>query len=204
MRSVEVLGEFIYAVLWCVLLGGIVLTGALFLALPEWLLLAMLLVAAFIDAHSRRFPNALFAVMLPVAASCALYPALFRLIDWFHWGLTPPDPIWGDLARSAAVAVPCAALLAAVEVAWRRWRGSPGLGMGDVKLLLVLMLASPLRGAISFAGGLILLSIGCLISRRRSLPLIPFVAPVWAVCLVARVAWLMTSGSWRYLVIGHV
>lgn len=160
-----------------------VFVTAVFLGGPEWPFLALLVVAAVIDVRQRRLPNPLAIALVLVAALVALHPALFRLLDWFHWGLTAPDPLWGDLARNLVAAAAVTALLVAVELVWRRLRREAGIGMGDAKLLFALVLADPVRGFAAFAGGLVLLGVGCLVLHRRNLPLIPFVVPLWAVGL---------------------
>lgn len=160
-----------------------VFVTAVFLGGPEWPFLALLVVAAVIDVRQRRLPNPLAIALVLVAALVALHPALFRLLDWFHWGLAAPDPLWGDLARNLVAAAAVTALLVAVELVWRRLRREAGIGMGDAKLLFSLVLADPVRGFAAFAGGLVLLGVGCLVSHRRNLPLIPFVVPLWAVGL---------------------
>lgn len=155
----------------------------------------LLAVAAVIDARSRRFPNALAAVMAVLALAIALVAALGRA-SYFAVSFSV-EPV-GDAALAIAtlkrLAVPlacaaaaCAALFA-VELLWRRVRGAAGLGMGDIKLLFSLMLVSPARGIVAFAGGLVLLAVFCLVMRKRDLPLIPFITAVWVALLVARVA----------------
>lgn len=140
--------------------------------IPDAAFLALLAAAAVIDARSRQFPNALAAVMAVVAAACAVVaPGRF--------------PAWDALGANAAAALAGAGALLAFELLWRRFRGSAGIGMGDVKLLFCLLVADPGRGAVAFAGGLLLLAAGCLILRRRDLPLIPFAFPVWAAALLA-------------------
>lgn len=138
--------------------------------IPDAAFLALFAAAAVIDARSRRFPNALAAVMAVFAAACAA-------------AVPGRVPAWGVLGENAAAAVAGAGALLAFELLWRRGRGSAGIGMGDVKLLFCLLLADPARGVVTFAGGLLLLAAGCLVLRRRDLPLIPFAFPVWAASL---------------------
>jgi len=84
-----------------------------------------LLMAAIAVTDSRRYiiPNQL------TAAAFAL--ALLRA------GTVGPDADWVGVAwaalRAAAIAVPFLALM----LAYRRWRGRDGLGLGDVKLAAV-------------------------------------------------------------------
>ena len=66
------------------------------------------------------------------------------------------------------------AVVMLVELTWRRIKGAPGIGGGDIKLLLACMARDPFWGLASFSVGLIALAgAGCALSRR-SLPLIPF------------------------------
>lgn len=123
--------------------------------------------AANIDARSRRLPNALAAC---ICLLCAL-----RTVN--AQGM---EQLVENVARAAAV---CAALLL-IELIWRRYRHTPGIGMGDIKLLFALVLRSPLLGAASFAAGLIFLAIAALITRQRALPLIPFIAPAYLAMLI--------------------
>lgn len=146
--------------------SGAILTGllAVVAAVPGAVsaaLACLLVAAACIDARERRVPNELALALCAAGLfSCAVCSQ----------GLL----LWHVLAAT----VFCGAL-AAFELLWRRHRGAPGIGMGDVKVLFALMLASPLRGAGSFALGLVLLAAACAVARRRSLPLVPFIAAAW-------------------------
>lgn len=169
---------------------GVLVTGSLW-SLSMLAFTALLLLASVIDARSRRFPNALAAAMAALALAVALIAAEGRAS---RLALTPASEPVGDAAlalmtlRQLAVPLACAAILCAVlfgfELLWRRARGSAGLGMGDVKLLFALVLADPARGVIAFAGGLALLALACLASRKASLPLIPFVFPAWVAAVL--------------------
>lgn len=125
------------------------------------LLSVLLVAAAVIDARERRFPNQLaLAMALAALAHAALLGAERGLLH-------------------LAIALIAALALTAFELLWRRWRGSAGIGMGDIKLLFALVLADPVRGLAAYALGLVLLAIGCVAARRGSLPLIPFIAVAW-------------------------
>jgi|GEM_PF-3089553 len=160
--------------------------SAIGVALPEAALAAVIVAGAVIDARSRRFPNALAAVAIVAGCLVAAWPALTAFVEA---GSAPglPSPGAVDLARAAAgrlashavPAVATAVALTALEARWRARRGSAGLGMGDVKLLLALMIADPMRGLSAFAAALVLLALACLALRKPSLPLIPFIAATW-------------------------
>lgn len=124
--------------------------------------------SAYIDARSRRLPNALAVC---ICLLCALHALSSR-------GM-------GQLVVNIACATGTSAAILLTELAWRRYRRAIGIGMGDIKLLFALMLRSPLLGAASFTAGLICLAIAALITRQRTLPLIPFIAPVYLVMLMA-------------------
>ena len=172
----------------CFVLGIRVLVTVLLLW-PEWLLLALLIVAALYDHAQRRVPNPLVLAMLPAGALAAIWPGVLNWLDLFHWGLSGrPESLALTLAANAVAAGAVAGLLVAIEAVWRRVRGSAGLGMGDVKLLFALMLASPTRGLTSFAVALVLLAIVGAVTHRRSLPLVPFILPGWA--LFSLVSWV--------------
>ena len=71
-----------------------------------------------------------------------------------------------------------------------RWQltwalSDPLLLLAILVTLFALMLRSPLLGAASFIAGLICLAIAALITRQRTLPLIPFIAPAYLVMLMA-------------------
>ena len=156
---------------------------------PEWLLLALLIVAALYDHGQRRVPNPLALAMVSAGALAAIWPGVLNWLDLFHWGLTGrPESFLLTLATNAIAAGVVAGLLVGIEAVWRRVRGSVGLGMGDVKLLFALMVASPTRGLVSFAVALVLLAIVGAATHRRSLPLVPFILPSWAV--LSLVSWV--------------
>ena len=131
----------------------------------------LLVVAAVIDARWRRFPNWLAAACAVVAFTevwleCGARAAMVRLL--------------------AAVAV-CGAILV-LELFWRRLRHTAGLGLGDIKALFALVLYRPFQAVAAFAAALVLLAVACLVANRRSLPLLPFLVPVFVImCFVATV-----------------
>lgn len=187
---------------------GFLMTGAL-AGLFFLVFNVLLLVAAAFDARSRRFPNALAAAMAAVALLVAVLVAYrSALFDAGFLsagvGVSSADAIGASadralllltlkhLAASVAAAFAACAALIGFEVLWRRFRGVPGIGMGDVKLLFCLMLVSPSRGILAFAGGLALLAVSCMVLRKRDLPLIPFIAAAWLVMLVISFA----VGAW--------
>ena len=129
--------------------------------IPFWL---CAFAGAIIDAHERRFPNALAAV-------CAL--AAFAGV-WLDLG--------SDVALdNAGFAVIVYLALVLTESLWRRLRQAPGIGMGDAKALFALCTFDPLGGIAAFAAALLVLATTCLITKSRSLPLLPFLVPIFAI-----------------------
>lgn len=129
--------------------------------IPFWL---CAFAGALIDARERRFPNAL-------AAACAV--AAFAGV-WLDLGLnTALDH--ADLAVIVNLA------LVLTESLWRRVRQAPGIGMGDAKALFALCTLDPLGGIVAFATSLLALAVACLITKSRSLPLLPFLVPIFAI-----------------------
>lgn len=129
--------------------------------IPFWL---CAFAGALIDARERRFPNAL-------AAACAV--AAFTGV-WLDLGLnTALDH--ADLAVIVYLA------LVLTESLWRRVRQAPGIGMGDAKALFALCTLDPLGGIVAFATSLLALAVACLITKSRSLPLLPFLVPIFAI-----------------------
>ena len=114
-----------------------------------------------IDARERRFPNGL-------AGACAV-AALAGV--WLDLGL--------NTALDHAVIVYLGLVL--TESLWRRVRHAPGIGMGDVKALFALCTFDPLGGVVAFAVALLTLAVACLIAKSRSLPLLPFLVPIFAI-----------------------
>lgn len=117
-----------------------------------------------IDARERRFPNAL-------AGACAV-AALAGV--WLDLGLN-------TALDHAGLAVIVYLGLVLTESLWRRVRHAPGIGMGDVKALFALCTFDPLGGVVAFAVALLTLAVACLIAKSRSLPLLPFLVPIFAI-----------------------
>lgn len=129
--------------------------------IPFWL---CAIAGAVIDARERRFPNAL-------AGACAV--AAFAGV-WLDRGM--------DVALDhAGLAVIVYLALVLTESLWRRLRQAPGIGMGDAKALFALCTFDPLGGIVAFAAALLVLAITCLITKSRSLPLLPFLVPIFAI-----------------------
>ena len=104
-----------------------------------------------IDARERRFPNGL-------AGACAV-AALAGV--WLDLGLN-------TALDHAGLAVIVYLALVLTESLWRRLRQIPGIGMGDAKALFALCT-------------LLVLALSCLITKSRSLPLLPFLVPIFAI-----------------------
>lgn len=117
-----------------------------------------------IDARERRFPNGL-------AGACAV-AALAGV--WLDLGLN-------TALDYAGLAVIVYLGLVLTESLWRRVRHAPGIGMGDVKALFALCTFDPLGGVVAFAVALLTLAVACLIAKSRSLPLLPFLVPIFAI-----------------------
>ena len=129
--------------------------------IPFWL---FAIAGAVIDARDRRFPNSL-------AGACAV-AALAGV--WFDLGLN-------TALDHAGLAVIVYLGLVLTESLWRRVRHAPGIGMGDVKALFALCTFDPLGGVVAFAVALLTLAVACLIAKSRSLPLLPFLVPIFAI-----------------------
>lgn len=129
--------------------------------IPFWI---CIFAGAWIDARERRFPNEL-------AGACAV-AALAGV--WLDLGLN-------TALDRAGLAVIVYLVLVLTESLWRRLRHAPGIGMGDVKALFALCTFDPLGGVVAFAVALLTLAVACLIAKSRSLPLLPFLVPVFAI-----------------------
>lgn len=129
--------------------------------IPFWI---CIFAGAWIDARERRFPNEL-------AGACAV-AALAGV--WLDLGLN-------TALDHAGLAVIVYLVLVLTESLWRRLRHAPGIGMGDVKALFALCTFDPLGGVVAFAVALLTLAVACLIAKSRSLPLLPFLVPVFAI-----------------------
>lgn len=119
---------------------------------------------AVVDARERRFPNAL-------ASACAV--AAFAGV-WFDRGVN-------TALDHAGLAVIVYLALVLTESLWRRVRQTPGIGMGDAKALFALCTVDPLGGIAAFAVALLVLALSCLLTKSRSLPLLPFLVPIFAI-----------------------
>ena len=71
--------------------------------------------------------------------------------------------------------------LVLAECLWRRLRQAPGIGMGDAKALFAFCTLDPMGGIVAFAAALLFLAIVCLITKSHSLPLLPFLVPIFAI-----------------------
>lgn len=119
---------------------------------------------AVVDARERRFPNAL-------AGACAV--AAFAGV-WLDRGVN-------TALDHAGLAVIVYLALVFTESLWRRVRQTPGIGMGDAKALFALCTVDPLGGIAAFAVALLVLALSCLLTKSRSLPLLPFLVPIFAI-----------------------
>lgn len=119
---------------------------------------------AVVDARERRFPNAL-------AAACAV--AAFAGV-WLDRGVN-------TALDHAGLAVIVYLALVLTESLWRCVRHAPGIGMGDAKALFALCTVDPLGGIMAFAVALLVLALSCLLTKSCSLPLLPFLVPIFAI-----------------------
>ena len=129
--------------------------------IPFWI---CIFAGAAIDARERRFPNAL-------AAACAV--SAFVGV-WLDLGMN-------TVLDHAGLGVIVYLALVLTESLWRRVRHAPGIGMGDVKALFALCTLDPLCGIMAFAVALLVLALSCLFTKSRSLPLLPFLVPIFAI-----------------------
>ena len=129
--------------------------------IPFWI---CIFAGAAIDARERRFPNAL-------AGACAV--AAFAGV-WLDEGVNTA------LDHAGLALIVCLALVL-TELLWRRVRHAPGIGMGDAKALFALCTLDPLGGIVAFAVALLVLALSCLFAKTRSLPLLPFLVPFFAI-----------------------
>ena len=129
--------------------------------IPFWL---CAVAGAIIDARERRFPNKL-------AGACAV--AAFAGV-WLDKGVNVA------LDHTGPAAIVYLALVL-TESLWRRLRQAPGIGMGDAKALFALCTLDPMGGIVAFAAALLVLAIACLITKSRSLPLLPFLVLIFAI-----------------------
>ena len=119
---------------------------------------------AVVDARERRFPNAL-------AAACAV--AAFAGV-WLDRGVN-------TALDHAGLAVIVYLALVLTESLWRCVRHAPGIGMGDAKALFALCAVDLMGGIAAFAVALLVLALSCLLTKSRSLPLLPFLVPIFAI-----------------------
>ena len=129
--------------------------------IPFWL---CAIAGACIDACERRFPNAL-------AGACAI--AAFAGV-WLDRGVN-------TVLDHAGLAAIVYLALVLTESLWRRVRHASGIGMGDAKALFALCTLDPMGGIVAFAVSLLVLALSCLFTKSRSLPLLPFLVPIFAI-----------------------
>lgn len=129
--------------------------------IPFWI---CVFAGAAIDARERRFPNEL-------AGACAV--AAFAGI-WLDKGVN-------TALDHAGLAVIVYLALVLTESLWRRVRHVPGIGMGDAKALFALCTLDPMGGIVAFAVALLTLAVACLVTKSRSLPLLPFLVLIFAI-----------------------
>ena len=129
--------------------------------IPFWI---CIFAGAVVDALERRLPNEL-------AGACAV--AAFAGV-WLDRGVS-------TALDHAGLALIVYLALVLTESLWRRLRQTPGIGMGDAKALFALCTLDPMGGIVAFAVALLVLAISCVITKSRSLPLLPFLVPIFAI-----------------------
>ncbi len=129
--------------------------------IPFWI---CIFAGAVTDLRERRFPNEL-------AGACAV--AAFAGV-WLDRGVN-------TALDHAGLAVFFYLALVLTESLWRWARHAPGIGMGDAKALFALCTVDPLGGIMAFAVALLVLALSCLLTKSRSLPLLPFLVPIFAI-----------------------
>lgn len=129
--------------------------------IPFWI---CIFAGAAIDVRQRRFPNEL-------AGACAVTALVGVCLDK---GVN-------TALDHAGLAVIVYLALVLTESFWRRLRQTPGIGMGDTKALFALCTLDPMGGIVAFAVALLALALSCLITKSRSLPLLPFLVPIFAI-----------------------
>lgn len=129
--------------------------------IPFWI---CIFAGVVIDARERRFPNGL-------AGACAV--AAFAGV-WLDLGLN-------TALDHAGPAVIVYLALVLTESLWRRLCQTPGIGMGDAKALFALCTLDPMGGIVAFTAALLVLALFCVITKSRSLPLLPFLVPIFAI-----------------------
>lgn len=124
------------------------------------ILCVLLVLAALIDARSRRFPNE-FALTLAIASV-----AFSFCVGGF-----------ATCAIAVVRAVAFCAVLFFSEILWRRFFESEGIGAGDLKAAFSLLILSFRAGIAGFCVGLVLLAIVCVARKAESMPALPFIVP---------------------------
>lgn len=155
--------------------------------LAQYVLMAY---AAWHDARTRTYPNVLAAFFVFVCVVVAF--AQGGLTD-----LSVSDGAGGlqeggflvalgvrALVRNLIAANIVFAMLYVFELIWRRFRKTPGLGIGDLKFLFALMISEPVKALMAFTLGLIALAATGVATRKQSLPLLPFVVGAYFTILL--------------------
>ena len=74
-----------------------------------------------------------------------------------------------------------ACAVAALAGVWLDKGVNTAFGMGDAKALFALCTLDPMGGIVAFAVALLALALSCLFTKSRSLPLLPFLVPIFAI-----------------------
>ena len=102
-------------------------------------------------------------------------------VRWRRWRAFGSTSVLNTALDHAGLAVIVYLALVLTESLWRRLRHAPGIGMGDAKALFALCTLDPMGGIVAFAVALLALALSCLFTKSRSLPLLPFLVPIFAI-----------------------
>ena len=102
-------------------------------------------------------------------------------VPWRRWRVFGSTSVLNTALDHAGLAVIVYLALVLTESLWRRFRQIPGIGMGDAKALFALCTLDPIGGIVAFAVALLALALSCLFTKSRSLPLLPFLVPIFAI-----------------------
>lgn len=125
--------------------------------------LAVLAISGAVDLRTRRFPHALFGVLL-ITSSISV--VLFAGVE--------------ALALNAQLSLLLATAVMVFELLWRRITGRPGQGMGDIKALFAAAVFCPLAAGISYVCAMAALAVAGAVLQKEALPLLPFFAAAYA------------------------
>jgi len=126
----------------------------------------LLLILSFIDLDLRRLPNSLVVLLILVGCAGVLVSQLSAIEALPLLGGNAHG-IWGQPVISALLgAVAAAGFILLIAVGYQRIRNKPGLGMGDVKLLVAIGLYLGLYALLALFVATVLGSVYSIVSAR--------------------------------------